>query len=555
MKNIKFLTTVLIVVFGMIACSEYLDIDPKGNLMNEEQLLEGAAISASRTEAPLVGMFAQMTTYDVVYNGGYQSDFGYPALTCWLEHAGDNVVSTTHGYNWFATALQYAARDKSRTGRGHDFSWIHMYKYIKLANDIIATGDPEKPTPAIAQAYAMRAFSYSFLAQTFQFTYVGNENAPCVPIVTEQTKREELTNNPRKTVKEVYDLILSDLDIAIKGLEGYQRPSKSFINQAVAYGLRARAYLVMNQWDKAAADAQKAIEISGAQPFSIEDCSIPNFDDVQEAKNALWGIIITGEDAVTKTGICNWTSMFTSLCFGSGGYTTMVGTYKMINTRLYEQISDTDIRKHWWIAPVLALDNNGKPEVDDKGQPKYILKSPALEKAYPKFAGMLSSELLPYSVVKFAPNNKNPFDEVNAVDFMLMRVEEMYYILAEAKVMGGKVAEGKSVLENFVRSYRDPEYSVSISDAKSLQDEIYLQKRIEFWGEGISWFDMMRLKKGVNRVDAATKDSGGYPELTRFNIAPDDPNLIYQIPLAEEQANKGLEGNNNPMGTQPVDLF
>ncbi len=554
MKKIKFILLTIGLSAGIISCSDQLDIDPNGDLMNAKQVADGAKVSKERAEAGVNGIFAQMTAYDAIYQDDWQSDFGYPALACWLEHAGDNVVSTTHGYNWFARGLRYTGRNKSQIGRGHDFSWIHMYKYIKLANGIIQTGDLDNINPGVAQAYAIRAWAYFFLAQTFQFTYIGNEDKPCVPIVTEKTTEEELNNNPRKMVKEVYELILSDLDIATKGLEGYQASAKNKLDQATAYGLRSRVYMVMNQWDKAAADAQKAIDLTSATPFTIEDCSIPNFDDVQEAKNSMWGIIITGEDDVTKTGICNFTSMFTSLCFGSGGYTTMVGTYKMINTLLYDEIPDSDVRKGWWAAPVQKY-KDGKPVVDEEGNPVIIAKSPLLINAYPADTTWLFEELLPFSVVKFAPNKKSLTDKENATDFPLMRVEEMYYNLAESKAMSGNFAEGKKILEEFVKQYRDPKFKSNATDAKSLQDEIYNQKRVEFWGEGISWFDMMRLKKGVNRVDVVNKKTGGYPELTRFNLKHDDPILIYQIPLSEEQANKGLEGQNNPPGATPEDLL
>lgn len=53
----------------------------------------------------------------------------------------------------------------------------------------------------------MRAFAYLTLVQMYQHTYAGHENAPAVPIVLETTEPDVLSNNPRASVKEVYDLI------------------------------------------------------------------------------------------------------------------------------------------------------------------------------------------------------------------------------------------------------------------------------------------------------------------------------------------------------------
>lgn len=530
------------------SCQSYLDeVQPTGSTLSLEQLKHGAEVSEDRAGAGLPGMYALLNEYNTVY--AIQGDFGYPSFVCRLEHAGDNVVSTTHGYNWFNRELRLT-EFQSKTSTTPGWAWIAFYRDIKLANDVVAplkgTQDPVNQK-ILGQALAQRAFCYLHLAQLFQKTYKGNEDAPCVPIVTEETKAADAANNPRASVRDVYKLILDDLNKAIEYLNGFQPEQKNAISEATAYGLRARAHMLMHEFTKAAEDAQKAIEVSGATPYSIEDCSIPNFDDVQTSKNALWGIIITKEDRVTKSGIANWTSMFTSLCFGNGGYTTLVGTYKMINSRLFDLIPDTDVRKGWWAYEEFKYKDN-------KGVEKTGYTSPIMKKAYPnEYQWVATKHTLPLTMLKFAPTDKDLAKEENSVDFMLMRVEEMYYIMAEAKAMAGDLAGGKQVLENFVKTYRDPGFTSKAADAKALQDEIYLQKRVEFFGEGISWFDMIRMGKGIDRVDVAGKNDGGYPPLTRFNVPAGDPIFVLQIPKSEEQANKAIV--NNPLAAEPKDML
>ena len=64
-------------------------------------------------------------------------------------------------------------------------------------------------------------------------------------------------------------------------------------------------------------------------------------------------------------------------------------------------------------------------------------------------------------------------------------------------ILGGNLSGGKSTLENFVRTYRDPSFTSKANSAQDFQDEVWLQRRMELWGEGFSLFDILRLKKPV----------------------------------------------------------
>lgn len=548
-----------VTAFTLISCQDEFDkVAPSGSQLDPGQVEGGSHLSPDAAEARLRGMYNQLNARNGIFNS--QDDFGYPSFACRLEHAGDNVVSTTQGYNQFSGELRLADFQDNQSS-GSIWAWKATYENIILANELI---DANKNLTTsfgkvlAGQAYAMRAWDYFLLAQLFGKNYPGNEDTPCVPVKTDEDFRETLYSNPRKTVREIYEFILKDLQTAAEKLKGYAPEPKNHISEAVVYGMRSRVYMVMNRWEEAAADAQKAIELSSAKPFTIEDCSIPNFDKLEDADNAMWGIIITPKDPVTMSGIANFTSMFTSLCFGSGGYTNEVGTYKLLNTRVWNRIPKSDIRKQWWAEPYKVVVVNEKTQKKDTIT---LVKSELLHNAYGKSNVLkkgndekyLSRELFPYAVVKFAPTKKDLANKDNSDDFFLMRVEEMYYNLAEAKAMAGHLEEGAKILNDFVKTYRDPEYSKTFKNAAELQDEVYFQKRIEFFGEGISWFDMKRMNKGIDRVDVEKNDNGGYPELTRFNVPAGDPIFTWQIPLSEEQANKAIKGHNNPAYTAPKD--
>ena len=130
-----------------------------------------------------------------------------------------------------------------------------------------------------------------------------------------------------------------------------------------------------------------------------------------------------------------------------------------------------------------------------------------------------------------------------------MRVEEMYYIKAEGEAMSGNVYAAKRTLEDFVKTYRNPSYSCTASSAQELQDDIWLQRRMELWGEGFSLFDILRLKIPVVRMNT------NYEAIDQYNIEPESQILIYRIPQCEMETNKGItDKDNNPAASQPTVL-
>lgn len=97
----------------------------------------------------------------------------------------------------------------------------------------------------------------------------------------------------------------------------------------------------------------------------------------------------------------------------------------------------------------------------------------------------------------------------------MMRVEEMYLIEAEATAHYD-AATGKSLLQSFMAN-RDPAYTVPA--ANDLIDEIIFQKRIEFWGEGVIFYDLKRLNIGMHNGDTGT-NAPRWPSFPRTDAPP-----------------------------------
>lgn len=526
------------------SCSD-LDTNPSGSTMSDGQLNEVLAQDPSKLKSEVSGMYANMIKYGAItqwYGTGQPRhyDFGYASTMMMMDASGQDEPSQVSGYNWYNEPLRFV--DRTANSETTYFIWNQCYKNIKVANDVLKSVDLENLSDVaksyVGQAYAMRAFEYFTLIQIYQFSYKGHEDAAGVPIVTEKTAEAEANNNPRAAVKDVYKQIMDDLNTAIDYLTD-SRSAKSEINRQVAYGLRARVNLVMQNWSDAAADAKKAAE--GYTPLSKDAAAAPGFNDVS-ASNWIWGNIVDESNDIVQSGILNFPSMMCS--FTGNGYSPTYAC-RMINSKLWKEIPSTDVRKGWWIdenlnSPII----NPKYVVhqEDEDEDGNVVKYLAV---YNQTGDEVADITEPYTNVKFGAYKNQYGNELNACDIPLMRVEEMILIQAEATAMGGNVEEGKRILENFVRTYRDPSYTCNATTAEGVQDAVWFQRRVELWGEGFSFTDLLRLKKPLDRTGA------NYEVSVRFKLPAESPIFLYLIPEDEENHNEALVGNNNPVVAVP----
>lgn len=534
-------------LFAFNSCD--LDKLPSGDIMTEGQKEDVIAPSPEKLEADVNGLAAGLTRYDIIGKSALNHfDYGLPSVYLMLESAGQDMVANHDGYNWFRDSQHY--RDRLITSAENEMIWKTFYYNILAANKVLEfapEGVEERRLQIFrAQALGFRAFSYLNLVQIYQFTYKNSQNKPAVPLILEAAEPLGY-DNPRATVQAIYKAIMDDLNEVITLLEGYRAENKAKISLNVAYGLRARANLLMGEGKAAADDAQKAA--IGFSPATIEQVSKPGFNNVKAA-NWIWGIIITPESDVVKSGILNWPSHLCSLV--GNGYTTLTETYRKANNLFWNEIPESDIRREWFahkVIPVLKAD--GSQLFDRDGNPVTTVTSKLVESL--QFNGYLGYTLGwdQYTNVKFHAYDDILLNASNASDWPLMRVEEMIFIQAEGLAMSGDLGGAKTILENFVTANRDPEFASQATTPEEFIDEVWLQRRMELWGEGFSFFDLMRLEKGVTRVNVNAgkgEEDSSYPEAVRFNFPANDPHLLYPIPEVEVNVNDGItpEDNNKP---------
>lgn len=533
MKNNKYTSVLAIAsMVALGACSDIDDIVPEGGTMLETQLKATTSIIPGRADATFSGMYTKLG--DPLSFGRFASDrpddFGFVMMAFSNDLEAADIVGQNNNYNWFSTCSELTTRNADYANPYIRYRGV--YDEVARANDVIkAYGEITAETSAeikykVAQAYAIRAFCYLNIAPYFQFNYKTSSDKPCVPLVTETTT--DFTNNPRAAVKEIYDQIVSDLDFAIANLDGYTRPDKSKIDKQVAYGLRARANLDMGKYAEAASDAAAAAQ--GYTPASMAEVSTPSFYNITD-HNWLWGYDMT-MDVAKAFPYATSSSWIRS--FSANGYSASTGTYFCINNLLYDKIPDSDVRKGWWVdadlnSPLL----DGLTWGSLKGQ-QIATEEIADEKMI----------FLPYTNVKFGMYTIG--GTTNEEDWPFMRVEEMLLIQAEGLIKSGQTAAGVQVLNDFVRTYRDPQYNAEATGRK-IEDEVWFQRRVELWGEGFSNSDTRRLGKPLVRFHGSDSN---WPEAFRFNMTADDG--WWLLRFCTDELNTNLAIVDNEGGASPV---
>lgn len=535
MKYIK-LFTLAALSLAIAACSME-KINPESGTLTLEQLQDVFEKDPSKAEAQFSGMFNKMAKPKGVFpNSSRADDFGFIALLLSNDLEGADAIMPDSNYNWFSVCGEYTSRTPSYANPY--LRYAAPYNLIADANACIVqfASDLNK----VAQSKALRAYAYMELAPFFQVRYVDGKDLPCVPLVTEETT--DFANNPRATVGEIYDQIINDLSDAIELLSEDGMPartSKARIDASVAYALRARAYLMMGEHAKALEDANEVVK--HYTPASIEEVSHPSFYNITD-HNWIWGYDMAATTAQINP-YCTCTSWMSSFC--GNGYGPATQCYLYCNNLFYDKIPATDVRKGWWVdenlySPLLE----GLEWTDPDGN-----TAVGHDIAFLEYED--KAEFLPYSNVKFGAYQIGTI--LNEEDFPFIRVEEMILIQAECEAALSHTSQAESILENFVKTYRDPEYVIDRS--KSLMDEIWFQRRLELWGEGFFVPDARRLNKPIVRTHGT--GTCNVPVNFEFNIPADDPWLNMRFSDSETNTNAAIvdnQGGSTPKLLQHSDL-
>lgn len=493
---------------------------------------------------------------------GYNNDFGMPSMFIMHDVMGQDMVSNGTGTDWFSSWYMY----DQTLGPSYahcQMPWTVYYAWIKNCNTVIsmAGAEPSEERKAGAGiAYAVRAAMYEDLARLYASkTYAQDPSAETVPYIDENTTAAASTNNPRKTNEEMWALILADLDKAEEYLQGYQRTDGATPNLSVVYGLKARAYLTMEDWPNAEKYAKLAME--GYNVMSADEYTDPETGFNSPNGAWMWYLTYKADDQVLSINDADtsWGSWMTLEITNGYGYASNYGGAHLMDRHLYETIPATDCRKKCFLD--FSLDEMTS-ESEQLAKLSEYTDYPEQMVITAEASGLGFGGLS----VKFRAAGGEAGHANQYTAFLqsvpLMRVEEMKLIEAEAVGMqAGREAEGIALLTAFAQQ-RDPNYvygrhneSYGNTSTSAFQNEIWWQRRVEFWGEGLSLWDIKRLNKAVIRSYAGTNHLEGMrwnstdaTDRAEGNNYPSAMNFC----IVQSETNYNTACTNNPAPQQPA---
>ena len=478
--KMKKIFLIILTAFAITSCgNDWLDVaEPhNGSVTPNIMYADEAAVTNA-----IVGSIDLMKEY---YYDRHVT-VGYRFYYLGLDFMGNDIVSNPG--QWWTYEAQWHPLISSATGYQSSYYWAMFYEVINDVNTKIAgiqecsLSDSFKAA-SIAELKAIRAYSYFNLARVFQFSYAhAGENAPCVPLYTTPTTAET-KGNDRASMKEVFTLIMEDLNEAVNTLDE-SRAAIFRINKNVALLWRANVNLEMQNWSAAAADAKAAR--AGYTLMNSKTYRSTGFNDINGAGEWIWGFPIQSDQAMGYASLFSHVDIFRK----QNGYKNF-----FINETFVSKFSASDMR-NVFIDVSYAFPSWGK-----------------------------------WGAAKFQ-------DNADACgDYGMHRASEMYLVEAEALVQSGKEADGHAVLFE-LQSHRDPLAVKSGNTGDKLIEEILLERRKELYGEiGTEFFDLKRYNKPLVR-------DGNHPISAKITVPAGDGRWLFQIHQSEYDRNPNISTQN-----------
>ncbi len=481
-----------------VGCSEeFLDPVRNTQVITDIDFAENADLNPKLIAGTLDGIGAFMIEPAGV-TGTRHYDLGQKGVDIFLDILSGDMALSANSYGWYQnTANLVATVDFTR--EENRIIWEYYYKIVSTANNVIQSfgGNDAQPQNAdarhaLAQAKAYRAYAYFYLTQIFQRAYdPAQEILPFYDLDT---------NSPAKVqASQVFARITDDLNSAIALLDDYSRDQKHKIDKYVAKGLLAYTYAAMGNYADAKTLSDEIVDANVYPLTTTGQLAYPGagsgFNDVNSA-SWMWGYDITAE---MGHQLLDWWGQIDYFTYSYA----WAGDRKSIDNGLYASIPAIDVRKT-------------------------------------QFGTTGLTALMPINKF-FDPGRTAGGQQTVTTDYIFMRIEEFYLLSAEAAARTGNEAAAKTRLKALLNSRlggtANTDAYVDPLTGQALIDAIYLQTRIELWGEGKSYLALKRNQATVTRGTNHVFRSG-----QSFLYDIDD--MSFQIPQTEFNNNSSISTQN-----------
>lgn len=409
-----------------------------------------------------------------------------------------------YSYGW--GTFQDDANDNSNlafTGSHGNWVWRAHYRAIANINPIIASLnseesliDPSAKPELMAQAKFLRAFNYFTLVRAY---------GDC-PLITEETDvvNEEISRDPSR---QVYDLIINDLNVALSGLPESWVDTPGRPTKDAARTLLAKVYLTLASAPlKDTQFVQNARDLALAVITGTEHSLIPNVFDVFKIENKLgpenmFAFNATNDDIATPPQI--W--LPGSMAFGWNDFGT--------ENTWADRYPDQPRKEAYMILE--DWDGNSYEDISWRGSPP---------------------------VRKFTYDDREVLERLQSTaNIPLLRFADVLLLFAEAENMinGGPTQAAVDAVNQIIDRANDgvanplhPRVTVSMTQAE-FDAAVIHERSLELFFEFDRWYDLIR-KEILCDV---------WPERPDVEANCDQNDYLWPIPQADLRLNDLMTQN------------
>ncbi|MCD8318681.1 MAG: RagB/SusD family nutrient uptake outer membrane protein [Paraprevotella sp.] len=481
-KNILYTVMIVALGSGIAGCgNDFLDTEFHAGLADHDMT------TVEDVKVGLNGVYNSL--YDYQFCGNYAISIGdIPTdITYWNTNNGNMSALYMYAY----TEADYYMQELWKCGYVTVSNASIVIKAAKNLYESCNESEKKELDLDLAEAYALRAYSQLLLTNIYghQVKVKGEDFSSQPGIVIVDEPIEPHTQVSRSTVGQCYDAILSDLNQAVAHFDaaGGDRKNLVYIGRAATYGLLARTYLYLEEWNEAATYAQKALDKAGISTLTYENGAYKAlYNNDTSNKESMFALAITPTD--------NWAENSCGTNWSNYGYSP--------SPKLLKLYGANDCR-----TSIFQWDPNHPPD-------SY---SPVFEGG--KFSHYDSG---------------NPAAATN----YLVNAPEMFLIMAEANLEEGNLSAAKTALLTVAKRNADIQTEADLpSDADGLLSFIKDERARELFQEGMRLWDLRRWGESA-QVYAINAPNVNYM-YNNYNIS----DLVYTIPSVEILSGSGVTQN------------
>lgn len=528
MKNMKKIVSLLVAILTLSSCSDFLE-------------------ETNRNSITADVLYSTPEGYENLVNACYaytRTWFGKPEGYAFTE-MGTDCYTGGGADCGRAPFMAFYTQDLQGDLDLMKNVWNALYNGLNACNAAIARADAAGLDEAtrkqrLGEVHFLRALYLHLIVETWGGVVLYTEEMNS-PVNTAQ----------RSSVEDFYTQIFADLDNSISLLPATPLKNNGRVTQLAAKALKARMCLFRERYADAASLAKEVLSASGLEMYDdFKETFVMSNADGQNNKEAIWWVDYSKESALygdleegnaytLRSNGGNGSPLFSAMSYwmvgGCGVWVTPDTHAPWVQSmpciaflesfdETIDQRYDGTFRTAWYVNStkdnytVDYGESYGVPGGLQVGDTAFVTLKRAVtdeyraskpyriydrNDVYDAAGNTIGTRDYFVSTYKFEDNTKpTGWEYESSRDFFVLRVAEMYLILAEAELMGGNPAEGLRYM-NALREKRalpGKEADMRITQAELTLDFILDERGRELAGEQQRFFDLKRTGKLLERV-------------------------------------------------------